>query len=391
MDSPSLGLYVHVPFCESKCGYCTFASGTFQNVSRSGYVDAVLEETKRDLRQLKRPVGPVFVGGGTPSMLSPDELGRLLTGLAEACAWPKASIPEWTVECNPSSLDAARLAVMAQAGVNRISIGVQSMVSDELAWLERDHAPGRAEEAMRLLTETWGGRWSADLIYGVPGQTEESWSHSLKEIMKWKPGHLSLYELTFEEGSRLTQKRGFGAGMEGEEASRLRLLAEHFLEKQGLMRYEISNYAKPGMECRHNTGTWAGEDFLGVGSGAHSRLGDLRLWNTGLPDEYMKRMGEGLNPEVGREADDSPAARLGTALLLGLRFRDGVGAGRLKLSTGRDAGGLWPSRPSHWEAYLKFSSGSVSCTRKGWEVLDSLVLELLEKAVLESISKGSEA
>lgn len=386
-----LGLYVHVPFCESKCGYCTFASGTFKDVSRSGYVDAVLAELTQDLAALGRPVGPIFVGGGTPSMLAPQELGRLLKGISDVGAQHAAPFPEWTVECNPSSLDPQRLAVMADAGVNRISIGVQSMNPLELEWLERDHAPGRALEAMKLLSDCWKGRWSADLIYGVPGQTEETWQYSLEEIMKWNPGHLSLYELTFEEGSRLTQKRGFGAGMDGEEASKLRAFAEHFLGKRGLERYEISNYACSGEECLHNLATWRGEDFLGVGSGAHSRIGSLRFWNTGLPDEYMKRMKEGRDPEVGRDVDTDAGGRLGTEMLLGLRCREGVSAQRLRQATGLDASGLWPTPQSHWDRFLRFPEGGVACTGEGWEVLDSLVLELAENAVLESTFKGKEA
>lgn len=354
-------------------------------------MEALLKELDGDLEVLGRPVGPVFVGGGTPSMLAPLELGRLLEGISDARKRWDAPNVEWTVECNPSSLDEERLEVMARAGVDRISIGVQSMNAEELAWLERDHAPGRALAAMRLLSGVWKGRWSADLIYGVPGQTEDSWRHSLDEIMRWNPGHLSLYELTFEEGSRLTQKRGVGAGMRGEEASGLRALAEDFLKTRGLERYEISNYARPGQECLHNQATWMGGDFLGVGCGSHSRLGDQRFWNTGLPEEYVKRMNLGADPEVGREADTGSRDRLGTELLLGLRCRGGVGAQRLRAATGRDATGLWPAPRSHWRRFLRFSMGGVDCTREGWEVLDSLVLELLEGAVLESGLMGSEA
>lgn len=320
------GVYVHVPFCLTRCGYCDF--NTYTTGDRGAYLQAVLAEIQLAAAVLSGgPPGgarTVFFGGGTPTLLEPRQIARLLDAVAARLGLdPHAEI---TVEANPDTVDAAALRALRAAGVTRISFGVQSIRPHVLAALERRHDGARALRAIEEARAAGFGEVSADLIYGTPGERPDDWEASLRAVLDAGADHVSAYGLTVEPGSRLAAqiRRGARVAPDPDTLADRYAAADALLEAHGLRWYELSNWAAtPQARCRHNLGYWRSGDWWGLGPGAHSHVGGTRWWNVLRPADYARRLDAGRSPARARETPDAAARRL-ERLLLELRLADGL-------------------------------------------------------------------
>jgi oxygen-independent coproporphyrinogen-3 oxidase len=340
----AFGIYVHVPFCASRCGYCDFNTYTAPELAGAAGVDratfashlaAELGLARQVLGERDVPVRTVFVGGGTPTQLAPGALAGVLRRIeAEFGLAPGAEV---TLEANPDSVDPASLAALRSAGFTRISFGMQSVVPHVLAVLERTHTPGAAARAVQWATAAGFEQVSLDLIYGTPGERLEDWSRTLDAVLETGVGHVSAYALIVEEGTRLAAavRRGTIAPPDDDRMAECYELADERLTAAGMPWYELSNWARPGHECRHNLAYWHGTDWWGVGPGAHSHVAGTRWWNVKHPAAYVQRLTDGVSPAVGREVLDDDARAL-EEVLLRVRLADGLPLA-LVPAAGRDA------------------------------------------------------
>jgi len=325
------GVYVHVPFCATRCGYCDFNTYTASELnggrSSHGYVAAVLAElalARRVLGDGAPRVETVFFGGGTPTLLAPAQLAGILRAIDETFGLSPSA--EVTTEANPESVDPASLAALRAAGFTRVSLGMQSAVPHVLATLDRVHTPGRAAEAAREARAAGFKHVSLDLIYGTPGETEGDWRASLDAALAAEPDHVSAYALIVEPGTRLAAQiaRGVLPAPDDDVLADRYELADATLSAAGLQWYEVSNWARsPADACRHNLGCWRGADWWGLGPGAHSHIGGVRWWNVLHPSAYAARLGEGASPAAGRELLDGDTRRV-ERVMLELRLADGL-------------------------------------------------------------------
>lgn len=274
-------LYVHIPFCHHICPYCGFYKHQPGRLANRAFVDALLDELRLAARDTDLALETIFFGGGTPTLLSPSHLERLLTGLAGLT--DLSGVREWTLEANPATFDLAKASLLRDLGVTRISLGVQSWQTDTLATLGRDHSPEEAEAAYHVLREAGFASVGIDLIFSVPGQTAAGWAADLDKAIALGADHVSAYNLTYEEDTEFLTRheRGELNSDEDRDAS-LFYLAIDTLEGAGYRHYEISNYARPGHESLHNQAYWSGADYLGIGPGAVSTV-EGRRWKS-LPD-----------------------------------------------------------------------------------------------------------
>ncbi|MEV0650875.1 radical SAM family heme chaperone HemW [Phytomonospora sp. NPDC050363] len=325
------GLYVHVPFCASRCGYCDFNTYTAAElaggVTRDSYAALVLDELRLAARVLDGTAPKartVFFGGGTPTLLPADDLVRILDGID--AAFGLADDAEITTEANPESVDPAYLSRLRAGGFNRVSLGMQSAARHVLAVLDRKHSPGRAAQAAVEAREAGFGHVNLDLIYGTPGEREEDWAASLDAAVAAGVDHVSAYSLIIEDGTRLAARirRGEVAMPDDDVAADRYLAADAALSAAGLNWYEVSNWAADtDARCRHNLLYWQGGDWWGLGPGAHSHVGGVRWWNVRHPSAYAGRLAEGASPGEGREVLDD-ADRHVEDVLLRLRIVDGI-------------------------------------------------------------------
>lgn len=324
-----LSFYVHVPFCRVRCGYCDFNTYTPQELggmSPASYVDAALKEirlARAVLGEEAPPVETVFFGGGTPTMLPPSELGRLLGALRESFGLAPGA--EVTTEANPETVDPASFAALREAGFTRISLGLQSVAPHVLRVLERAHTPSRGLDAARWAVEAGFEHVSLDLIYGTPGESMDDWRRSLDAVLAAPVDHVSAYSLIVEEGTRLAVqvRRGEVPLPDDDDLADKYLVADETLTALGFGNYEVSNWAQSGGECRHNLAYWRGANWWGIGPGAHSHIGGVRFWNRKHPRSYAAELAEGRSPALGREVL-TPDQRRVEEVLLRLRLREGL-------------------------------------------------------------------
>jgi len=333
LGSRPFGIYLHVPFCATRCGYCDFNTytaaelGSSPGASRTTYIDSAIAEldlARRALGPAAPAVSTIFVGGGTPTLLAADDLGRFVDAVADRFGLAPGA--EITTESNPESVDAAGLARLVERRFTRISFGMQSTVPHVLATLDRVHSPGRPEQAIREARSAGFSSTSLDLIYGTPGESLEDWRASLEGALAAAPDHLSAYALIVEDGTRLAARirRGELAAPDDDDLADKYLLAEEILTAAGYAWYEVSNWARsPAARCRHNLGYWRGDDWWGIGPGAHSHVGGTRWWNVKHPAGYAERLAQGVSPGYAREVL-SPADRHVERVLLELRLADGL-------------------------------------------------------------------
>ena len=323
-----LGVYVHMPFCISRCRYCDFNSYAGLDALGPRYVDALLAEARRavncrDGLLAARQAASLYLGGGTPTVLPARLLLRLLVKLKETL--PLDVGAEVTIEVNPETVIADTFRRLATAGVNRVSIGAQSAHFHVLEFLGRIHDSSRTEQAVVLARQAGIQRLNLDLIYGTPGESGEDWASSLDWALGLSPDHLSCYALTVEESTPYGRAVAAGvqrAPSEDDLAEKYELACER-LRAAGFEHYEVSNWARPGQACRHNLLYWTGGDYLGLGAGAHSFLRGRRSWNVAHPTAYLANVEAGESPEAGSERI-GPAERRLEALWLGLRLAAGL-------------------------------------------------------------------
>ena len=329
-DEP-FGVYVHVPFCATRCGYCDFNTYTATELgsgaSRDSYADTVAHElalASRVLGSQAPPVSTVFFGGGTPTLLPDGALPRILERID--AEFGLADDAEVTTEANPDSVDAESLAVLRKGGINRISFGVQSAVQHVLATLDRTHDAARVPRVVSAARDAGFDQVSVDLIYGTPGESLSDWQTSLDYAVGLTPDHVSAYALIVEEGTALARRvtRGEVAAPDDDTMADMYLLAEQALSADGFGWYELSNWARtPTARCRHNELYWTGANWWGFGPGAHSHVGGVRWWNVKHPAAYAQRLAAARTPAHARELLDSETRRI-ERVLLESRLCDGL-------------------------------------------------------------------
>lgn len=323
-------LYLHIPFCRVRCTYCDFNTYAGLSAVFASYVEALCREiTVMGRYRHKPPVQTIFIGGGTPTVLSIAQLKTILSACAEAFdVSPQAEI---TAEANPGTVDAAYLRQLRKLGVNRISFGAQSFNPAELAMLGRLHSAEAISRTVEDARRAGFDNLNLDLIYGLPGQSLARWQDTLNQAVALAPEHLSLYSLTLEEGTRLHAQveQGLLPQPDPDQAAEMYELADRMLPVYGYAQYEISNWSKPDRECRHNLTYWLNEPYLGCGPGAHSSEAGQRWWNVPAVPDYLNALTgapeSAAHPAM--EADEIISARLAMAetMMLGLRLtRDGV-------------------------------------------------------------------
>jgi oxygen-independent coproporphyrinogen-3 oxidase len=369
------GVYVHVPFCASRCGYCDFNTYTADEAGQDGYLDAVLAELKLASTVVApRRVDTVFVGGGTPTLLAPGELGRILDGID--ATWGLAADAEITTEANPESVDPASLRALRRSGFNRISLGMQSAAPNVLAVLDRRHTAGRAPQAAVEAREAGFEHVNLDLIYGTPGESADDFAASLDAVVGAGVDHVSAYALIVEDGTRMAarMRRGELPYPEDDVAADRYLAADARLTEAGFAWYEVSNWARtPDARCRHNLLYWAGGDWWGLGPGAHSHVGGVRWWNVKHPGAYAKRLADGVSPGHGRELLTDPD-RYVEDVMLRVRLADGLplagldGHGRAAAAEALAGGLLDPAG---------YARGRLVLTLRGRLLADAVVRDLL--------------
>jgi oxygen-independent coproporphyrinogen-3 oxidase len=372
------GVYVHVPFCASRCGYCDFNTYTAsEGVTPDGYVDTVLAElalARQVLDPPPRQVDTVFVGGGTPTLLPPDELGRILAGID--AAWGLAAGAEVTTEANPESVDPGSLRRLRASGYTRISLGMQSTAPHVLALLDRRHTPGRAPRAAVEAREAGFDHVNLDLIYGTPGETAVDFARSLADAVDAGVDHVSAYALIVEDGTRLATRIRHGElpYPDDDVAADRYLAADYALAEAGFEWYEVSNWARsPGARCAHNLLYWTGGDWWGLGPGAHSHVGGVRWWNVKHPNAYAARLAAGGSPGQAREVLTAEQRRA-EDVLLRLRL-----AGGLPLST-LDESGRESALRARGDGLLdapSYAAGRAVLTLRGRLLADAVVRDLL--------------
>jgi oxygen-independent coproporphyrinogen-3 oxidase len=374
-----LALYVHWPFCVSKCPYCDFNSHVRESIDQEQWRTALLKDLAHEAGELPgRRLTSIFFGGGTPSLMPPETVAALID--AAAGHWTIADDIEITLEANPSSVEAARFGDLARAGVNRVSLGLQALDDDVLRWLGRAHGVGEGLAALDTAQKAFR-RVSFDLIYARPGQSPEAWTAELDRALAFGTEHLSLYQLTIEPGTQFAARfaRGELATLDPDRAADLFEATRARTAAAGLPAYEISNHARLGAESRHNLSYWRYGSYAGIGPGAHGRRGGMATVRRKKPENWLARVdanGHGI------EQEDLllPEARAQEALLMGLRLDEGVDLARIAAMTGLPAERLIDPDAARrlGEQGLIFRSGErLKVTEAGMLLLDAILAEIV--------------
>lgn len=378
-----LALYIHWPFCLSKCPYCDFNSHVREAIPQARFRAALRAELAWEAARLgQRPLGSIFFGGGTPSLMEPETVAALIAD-ARSLFIPAPDL-EITLEANPTSVEAARLRDFAAAGVNRVSLGIQSLRDDALRLLGRQHSAAQALAALNAARQIFP-RLSFDLIYARPGQDAAAWQAELREALAIAADHLSLYQLTIEPGTgfEALHRRGEITLPDDDIAAQLYDITEIAAACHGLHAYEVSNYARPGSESRHNLSYWRYGDYAGIGPGAHGRVSAgpalLATRRHRAPEIWAERVeqtGHGITEEIAI----TPVERAREMLLMGLRLQEGIDAGVFAARTGMallDAVEPAILRQAQAEDYLVWDGARLSATREGRLRLDALLAALV--------------
>lgn len=324
----ALSFYVHIPYCIKRCGYCDFNTYTPQELLdgatlpqvSNDYIDAVLLELENAPIE---PVSTIFFGGGTPSLLPPHDLGRVITEIRERHSLTENC--EITLEANPDSVDAEKLQHLRSAGFNRISFGMQSSAAHVLKVLDRTHNPANVQRAVDAARAAGFSSISVDLIYGTPGESLEDWRATVEAALMLDIDHISAYALIIESGTKLAAqiKRGEVAPPQDDLMADMYTLADQMFTAAGFEWYELSNWAKPGHECRHNIAYWRSANWWGLGPGAHSHINGKRFWNTKHPTTYKKALFDGATP-IAESEILTPEQKRDEELMLTIRLREGI-------------------------------------------------------------------
>jgi putative oxygen-independent coproporphyrinogen III oxidase len=372
----NIALYVHWPFCVSKCPYCDFNSHVRAAIDHDAWRDALLSDLRHEARLVPgRTLTSIFFGGGTPSLMPPSTVASLIQ--AASGYWAVAEDVEITLEANPNSVEAARFADLAAAGVNRISLGLQSFDDRSLRFLGRAHSAREGFQALEIAQRNFR-RVSFDLIYALPGDTETSWSAMLAQALSLGTKHLSLYQLTIEPGTRFATMAAKGElkPLDADAAAVLYELTDAMTSSAGMPAYEISNYARHGHESRHNLTYWRYGDYAGVGPGAHGRRLGLRTARHRKPENFLaatRATGHGIV----EEAPLSPIEAADEALVMGLRLREGIDAGAIAKRFGVPSIVEWRRVERLVESgHLRRAGTHIALTSSGRLLLDHILGEI---------------
>lgn len=381
-EQRDLGIYLHVPFCRVRCGYCdfnTYTASEIRGVKQSDFADQAIAELEFAVRVLDaagvppRPASTVFFGGGTPTLLPASDLVRMLRAVERLVGL--APDAEVTTEANPDSIDATGLAQLAEAGFTRVSFGMQSAVPHVLATLERTHAPANVPRRV-VEARAAGLDVSLDLIYGTPGESLDDWRASLDTALESEPDHVSAYALIVEQGTKLARQiaRGVVPGVDDDLHAAMYEAADARLGDAGYSWYEVSNWARAAdRRSRHNRAYWTGQDWWGVGPGAHSHIGGVRFWNVKHPAAYAQRLAAGESPAAGRETLDAETRRV-ERVMLGSRLAEGLPTSVLSPGGRREVAGLVADGLVEPGPALR---GAVVLTLRGRLLADAVVRRLL--------------
>ena len=363
--SQDIALYIHFPFCRRRCSYCSFVSYQGRESDIPEYVKALKKELV--LRAAGQRVSSIYFGGGTPSLLSPEQIHELLSVIPSHFTVDEAS--EVTLEANPGTVDEPYLADIMKLGINRLSLGVQSLDDGELALLDRIHTASEAGDAVRLARNAGFTNLSLDLIYGLPNQTLASWHRTLDELIGLSPEHISLYPLTLEADApmRLAIQRAEVPPIDPDLTADQYELAQDTLAAHGYHHYEISNWAKGGYECRHNLVYWHNLPYLGIGIAAHSYIHGHRLANTTDLDSYLNAFSSNLPPAWELDEEIGPELQLSETVILGLRLSEGIGLDDIKHRFGIDLLRHYEQQVDETAALglLEYSGQRIRLTRRG--------------------------
>ncbi len=376
----SFGLYIHIPYCLSRCHYCDFNSYRLDSDQAEQYLQALAREitvrASSDAIRHRR-VCSVFFGGGTPSILLAPQLNGVLDRCRAAFTFETGA--EVTLEVNPGTVDLPKLQALMEGGVTRLSVGVQAVQDRLLQRIGRAHTAHEAERAFRLMREAGFSNINLDLMFGLPGQSVDDWAETLDWAIRVGPEHLSVYGLILEEGTPLDRERRNGdIGLPDEETeAAMYRMAKDRLREAGFEHYEISNFARPGFRCRHNLVYWQHQEYLGIGAGAHSFLAGRRFSNELLPARYVSAIaGRGTAVACGEELSDEMLRA--ERLMLGLRLLDG-----LELQTFKNALGVDDLAASDRatrlldDGFLRLQDGRVQIAERGLLVANELIVQLL--------------
>jgi oxygen-independent coproporphyrinogen-3 oxidase len=376
----SIGLYIHIPYCLHKCGYCDFNSHNIDREEMDSFVQALLLEMQHSAweKSERQEITSIFIGGGTPTTLSPQALGEIMAQCRKC--FPIAEHAEITIEANPATVEKEPLASIRSFGINRISIGVQSFDPLELKLLERVHSVDEIHQTVDRARQAGFDNLSLDLMFALPGQTLERWKSNLALALEKNPDHLSTYNLTIEQGTAFHKLWQRGQLKLPEEDEQLEQYQESIrtLTHAGYQHYEISNFCKPGRECRHNITYWHNNDCLGLGPGASSYLNGVRFKNCNLPSRYIREINsQGSAKEF--EENLEPQRAMGETLMLGLRLLQGVSIDRFEqrfqTSFRKVYGETLDSLLQ--KNLIELSDQRVALSPKGLFLADSVILEFI--------------
>lgn len=377
-----LAVYIHWPFCRSKCPYCDFNSHVRERIETDRWTRALLADLDRQAETAPdREVVSIFFGGGTPSLMPPETAASLIEAVKRL--WPVAPDLEITLEANPNSAEAERFAGFAAAGVNRLSLGIQALDPAALRFLGRQHDRDEAIAAIALARDTFP-RYSFDLIYARPGQSVAAWEAELDEALTLAGEHLSLYQLTIEPGTAFGNRAGRGEILNADEdmAAALFEITQERLAAAGLPAYEISNHARPGAECRHNLAYWRYEDYLGIGPGAHGRVtrddGKIATQQVRAPEAWLDTI-ERAGTVLEETTLIAPDTALAEMLMMGLRLTEGIPRSRVEALAGRDVEELFGAAlsPLIDRGFVTLDGERLAATAAGRQRLNAVLAALL--------------
>jgi oxygen-independent coproporphyrinogen III oxidase len=381
----SFSLYIHIPWCQSKCPYCDFNSHAAAVWPEEEYVRALIAEMDRRAGEpawAGKSLRTIFFGGGTPSLFEPRSIGRVLEAAQRRFEFERDI--EITLEANPGTVEANKLGGMRAAGINRISFGAQSFNPAILKFLGRIHSADETRQAARAASQAGFERLNLDLIFAVPGQIVADVRNDIAEVVALEPDHISAYNLTFEEGTAFftEMKRGRITPLPNDDQAAMFAMVREELPRRGFPMYEISNYAPPGHEARHNLTYWRGESYLGIGAGAHSfareGAGGRRWWNERMPARYSAAALAGGVAEAGAETVDAEVAA-GEFVFLNLRLSDGFALEAFEDRFGRSFEAIFGARSAMlFDAQLLLrEDGRIRLSDRGLEVADSVFAEFV--------------
>jgi len=375
----SSALYIHIPFCISKCNYCSFNSYAGLESLQKRYVEAMLAECRKVITEGQlEALQTIFLGGGTPTLLSNDLLSTLLTSITTIFKTERDC--EFSIEANPGTLDQSKLQVLLDAGVNRLSIGVQSFADKELQAISRSHSAEDAKQAIAMAKTAGFKNISIDLMYGLPQQSAKSWKNNLETALSLNIQHLSLYQLTVEEGTPLETMLQNGKRHLPDEDTIADMddITAALTKQQGLSQYEISNYAKYGFQCRHNINYWENNDFYGIGAGAVGYIRGTRIKNINDPEQYCSLLETAQSVTLEKECLDKNSS-FGETMIMGLRMNCGVSIQKLQDRYGLVPDQVYGKTLERLLAnnLLEYSDGCLRLTTQGRQFANMVMAELV--------------